>query len=59
LFDSGYLNAVPGPGPYNTFDVSSDGQRFLIPRPEGIDTATLANSPINVVLNWPGLLKSK
>jgi eukaryotic-like serine/threonine-protein kinase len=59
LFDSGYLNAVPGPGPYNTFDVSSDGQRFLIPRPVGTDTAALANSPINVVLNWPGLLKSK
>ena len=59
LFDSGYLNIVPGPGMYNTFDVSADGQRFLIPRPEAANDAALANTPINVILNWPALLNRK
>jgi Tol biopolymer transport system component len=58
LFDSGYVNAAPGPGNYNTYDVTADGQRFLIPRP-ATDSAVLANTPINVVLNWPALLNKK
>ena len=60
LFDSGYLNVVQGPGGYNTFDVSADGQRFLIPRPDATNVAAaLANTPINVVLNWPALINKK
>ena len=35
LFKSAYLNVAPGhTGNWNTFDVSADGQRFLIPLPE-------------------------
>ena len=61
LFDSGYLNNAPGhTGSYNTFDVSSDGQRFLIPRPESTNlTGALANTPITVVLNWTAALRKK
>jgi hypothetical protein len=61
LFDSGYLNNAPGhTGNWNTFDVSADGQRFLIPRPEATNvTAALANTPINVILNWPALINKK
>jgi Tol biopolymer transport system component len=62
LFDSGYLNNAPGHtgGNYNTFDVSSDGQRFVIPRPEATDiTGALANTPITVVLNWTAALSKK
>ena len=61
LFDSGYLNNAPGhTGIYNTFDVTSDGQRFLIPRPESTNlTGALANTPITVVLNWTAALRKK
>jgi len=61
LFDSLYLNNAPGhTGNWNTFDVSSDGQRFLIARPEaGNITAALANTPITVVVNWTAALKKK
>src|SRR5262245_52070310 len=34
LFDSAYLNVNHPGGNYHTFAVSSDGQRFLIPRPD-------------------------
>jgi hypothetical protein len=38
-------------GHYHTYAPSADGQRFLIPRPEGgIDAA--APAPITVVVNW-------
>jgi Tol biopolymer transport system component len=36
---------------------SADGQRFLIPRTEAMNTGTVANTPITLVLNWPVLLK--
>ncbi len=49
LFDSGYVN-LPAAGLYHTYAVSSDGQRFLIPRPESAAAETQA--PIVVVLNW-------
>ena len=56
LFDSGYLNSGFGhTGSWNTFAVSADGQRFLIPRPES--GPALANTPITVVLNWTAGLK--
>jgi len=55
LFDSGYLNNAPGhTGNWNTFDVSSDGKRFLVPRPEA---ASLPSAPLTVVLNWQEELK--
>jgi Tol biopolymer transport system component len=41
LFDSAYVNLNHPGGNYHTFAVSSDGQRFLIPRP---DLSTLPNS---------------
>jgi Tol biopolymer transport system component len=58
LFDSAYLNYGPGhTGAFNTFDVSADGQRFLIPRPDPANA--VASSPITVVLNWPDVLNKK
>jgi eukaryotic-like serine/threonine-protein kinase len=50
LFDSLYNNnAVRNhTGNWNTFAVSGDGKRFLIPRPE----STGGPTPITVVINW-------
>ena len=56
LFDSGYLN-LGHTAPYLPFAVSADGQRFLIPRAEGLSTADAISSPIAVVLNWDAGLK--
>ena len=57
LFDSGYLNFAPGhTGNYNTFDVSADGTRFLIPRPLASD---IVETPLTVVLNWTAALRQK
>jgi Tol biopolymer transport system component len=57
LFDSGYLNVSPGhTGNYNTFDVSADGTRFLIPRPE---VSILTDTPLTVVLNRTAALRRK
>jgi len=58
LFDSPYINLAhsgtgPGAGPYHTFAVSADGQRFLIPHPPSTDAATVT-MPIAVVENWAG-----
>jgi Tol biopolymer transport system component len=50
LFDSGYVNFTHGLN-YHTYAVSPDGQRFLIPRPEGAE-AGAAVTPITVVVNW-------
>ena len=50
LFDSEYVNFTHGLN-YHTYAVSPDGQRFLIPRPEGTDEDN-APAPITVVLNW-------
>jgi serine/threonine protein kinase len=49
LFDSGSanLNDVPA----HAYAVSSDGQRFLIPRPAS-SVVSQPSSPIAVVLNW-------
>jgi Tol biopolymer transport system component len=49
LFDSGYVNFTHGLN-YHTYAVSPDGQRFLIPRPEGEERAVSA--PLTVVVNW-------
>ena len=43
----------PGPTSAN-YDVSADGQRFLMLKPVG-----LASTQINVVLNWFEELKAK
>ena len=56
LFDSLFANAGHGT-PYQPFAVSPDGQRFLIPRPEGVDEQGTAPTPITVVLNWAAELK--
>ena len=50
LFDTGYVNFTHGLN-YHTYAVSPDGQRFLIPRPEGSDDDR-APAPITVVVNW-------
>jgi hypothetical protein len=39
---------VPGPNPY---EATPDGQRFLIPEPAA------SPEPLNVIINWPALLK--
>jgi hypothetical protein len=60
LFDSGYLNIAAGhTGYWSTFDVSADGQRFLIPRPATTNITSAANAPITVVLNWTAALNKK
>jgi len=52
LFEPAYVNLPHGSGgPYHTYAVSPDGQRFLIPRPPSNDQQTTA-TPIVVVLNW-------
>jgi hypothetical protein len=56
LFDSLFANAGHGT-PYQAFAVSPDGQRFLIPRPEGVDEQGTTPTPITVVLNWAAGLK--
>lgn len=38
LFQSGYQNSVHAVGQYDAYAVSADGQRFLIPRPERVNT---------------------
>jgi serine/threonine protein kinase len=59
LFDTLYNNAaVRGhSGNWNTFAVSADGSRFLIPRPEST-TASLTPVPITVIVNWTSTLKN-
>src|SRR5207249_3675609 len=39
LFQSGYMNSIHAGGPYHAYAVAADGQRFLIPRPERVNTA--------------------
>jgi eukaryotic-like serine/threonine-protein kinase len=58
LFDTRYNNAaVRGHnGNWNTFAVSADGKRFLIPRPEST-AASDVNAPITVVVNWTSGLR--
>ena len=46
----------PGAGPYYTYAVSADGQRFLIPHPPSSDAAGLT-MPIAVVENWAAGLR--
>lgn len=45
--------ALRGEGPYYTYDVTGDGQRFLLAVPPGGSGA----DPIHVVTNWPAALK--
>ena len=56
LFDSGYINYTHGLN-YQTYAVSADGQRFLVPRPENAAPTDTAPTPITVVLNWTAALK--
>ena len=55
LFDSGYINLIHAVT-YNTYAVSADGKRFLIPRPANA-TAEVASTPITVVVNWTAALR--
>ena len=57
LFDSGYVDAGHSVN-YHPYAVSPDGQRFLIPRPEGASTEA-APPPITVVLNWAAALRGQ
>jgi hypothetical protein len=61
LFDSAYDNAAVRrhTGNWNTFAVSADGRRFLIPRPEYVSPTAAPNIPITVVLNWTAALRNK
>jgi len=49
LFDSSYVN-LPHAAPYQTYAVSADGQRFLIPVPSSVGSDTAF--PIAVIENW-------
>jgi Tol biopolymer transport system component len=57
LFDTLYNNsAIRGhTGNWNTFAVSADGQKFLIPRPES--SGSEAGAPVSVVVNWTSAIK--
>ena len=50
LFDGPYL---PTPGSLPNYDVSPDGQRFLI----NVDLSEATAAPITVVLNWQAGLR--
>jgi eukaryotic-like serine/threonine-protein kinase len=54
LFEGAY---VPTPRSFQDYDVSPDGQRFLMLKPS--DAAEAASTQINVVLNWFEELKQK
>jgi serine/threonine-protein kinase len=60
LFDSGYVNLAHDlGGTYLAYAVSSDGQRFLIPRPVSNVTQDPSTTPIVVVTNWFEELKQR
>jgi hypothetical protein len=58
LFDSPYVNVPHGggprglAGPYHTYAVSADGQRFLIPHPILSGDSASLTQPIVIVMNW-------
>jgi hypothetical protein len=54
LFEGPY---VPTPLTFPNYDVSPDGQRFLVLKPS--ESAQVAPTQINVVLNWFEELKQK
>jgi len=54
LFEGPYL---PTGGSFPNYDVSPDGQRFLMLKP--VESQTSAPNQINVVLNWSEELKQK
>jgi hypothetical protein len=54
LFEERY---EPAPIPISNYDVSSDGQRFLMLKP--VEHAEAAPTQINVVLNWFEELKRR
>jgi len=56
LFDSGYYNSNH-PANFLTYDVSPDGQRFLIARPRNLLTDPVEKTPITIVTHWVSGLK--
>ena len=58
LFDSGYYN-MNHPSNFLTYDVSPDGQRFLLARPEGTLTNPIDDTPITVIVNWQAALGAR
>jgi hypothetical protein len=54
LFQGAY---VPATGPVTNYDVSPNGQRFLMIKPT--EQAQAAPTQINVVLNWTEELKQR
>ena len=47
------LFSVPWDGTlYSSYDVTSDGQRFLV-----LATPESGSQPLHVIVNWPALLK--
>ena len=53
LFKDGYVRAAGG----RTYDVSPDGQRFLMVKQSGGEQETLTASQVVVVLNWFEMLR--
>jgi hypothetical protein len=58
LFDSGWFS-LPHSTNYHVYDVSSDGQRFLVPRPVSSPSGENISTPITVIVNWTALLKQQ
>jgi hypothetical protein len=48
------LGSLGGPVDGQDYDVTQDGQRFLLNLPVGVP-----QSPLTIVLNWPTLLKGE
>jgi len=58
LFDSGWFS-LPHSTNYHVYDVSRDGQRFLVPRPVSSPSGENISTPITVIVNWTALLKQQ
>jgi serine/threonine protein kinase/Tol biopolymer transport system component len=56
LFDSGLVTTIGHSGPYHSYAVSPDGQRFLIPQPPSGSTPG-TSAPVVVVINWAAALQ--
>ena len=52
VLEGRYVGFGSGAGPGRAYDVSPDGQKFLMIKDAGATGRSVTSSPINVVLNW-------
>lgn len=57
LFEVGYIDLNHGGGSFHPYEVSPDGQRFLIPRAVFGGAGDAGATPITVIFNWTASLK--